>query len=173
MQRMTSTFDWSKPQRQPLAALGIVFLRSFLEILKRFWPLLVVMLLGNKKGSDRYEWIGLVILALSVISALFRYLYFRFHLEEDKLVIRSGWIRKETKVIPLDRIQTVNIEQGPLHQLLSIVKLSIDTAGSQQEEAKIEALGRAMAEALKERLLSHRSAGTVEEKPGYHPSTLR
>ncbi len=147
-------FNWSHPQRQPIAGLLVVFLNTIWEVAKRLWPLLILMVIGKKGNMSRYEYMAIGFLVITIVTALLRFLYFRFYLEENKLIIRKGWIHKETQVIPLEKIQTVNIEQGPLHQLLNIVKLSIDTAGSQKAEASIDSLHQSMAVALRERLLS-------------------
>ena len=149
------TYDWNKPQRQPWAGLGIVFLDTFWEILKRFWPFLIIFLLGKGEGRvNRYEIIGIGLLSFTILGAILKFLFFRFSLEDKNLVIRSGWLKKEVKIIPLEKIQSVNIEQGPLHQILNIVKLSIDTAGSEKTEARIDALHKSMAISLRETLLS-------------------
>ena len=66
----------------------------------------------------------------------------------DELIIKKGWLKKEVLTIPLQKIQAVHIEQSPLHQLLNIVKLSADTAGSNQTEVTIQALRKPMAEAF-------------------------
>jgi len=152
------SFDWSKPQRQPLAGLTIVFINVVWEVVKRVWPLIILILLRNKPGRfDKYELIALIFVLLTVVGAVLRFFFFRFYIEDNKMIIKSGWLKKTTKVIPLEKIQTVNIEQGPVHQVMNIVKLSIDTAGSQQAEASIDALHKTMAEALREQLLSEKA----------------
>ncbi len=159
-------YDWNKPQRQPWAGLGVVFLNTFWEILKAFWPFIIIFLLGKGEGRvNRYEIIGIALLSITIVSAILKFLFFRFSLEDKNLVIRSGWLKKEVKIIPLEKIQSVNIEQGPLHQLLNIVKLSIDTAGSQKTEAKIDALHKSMATSLREQLLLKATQQeTIEEE---------
>lgn len=151
-------FDWNIPQRQPVAGLAIVFLNTFWEVLKRLWPFLLLMLFGKEDdGVNRYEIAALAFLVITVVSAVIRFLYFRFYIEDEKLIIKSGWFKKVTKIIPLEKIQSVHIEQGPLHQVLNVVKLSIDTAGSQKAEATIDALHKTMAEALKQQLESEKA----------------
>lgn len=158
------SIDWSQPQRQPLAGLAIVFLNTFWEVIKRLWPVLLLMLFGNKeKGLGRFESIALIFLVFTIVSAVLRFFYFRFYIEQEKLIIKSGWFRKETKIIPLDKVHSIHIESGPLHQALGVVKLSIDTAGSQKAEASIDALNRNMAEALKEKLEPQRQPGPSAE----------
>ena len=158
------TFDWSRPQRQPLAGLVIVFMNVLWEIIKRVWPFLILIALQNKPGKiDKYEIIALVFIAFTVVGALLKFYFFRFYIEENKLIIKHGWLKKVQQTIPLERIQTVNIEQGPIHQVLNIVKLSVDTAGSERTETKIDALHKSMAEALREQLLSNKYEAAAEQ----------
>ena len=160
------TFDWSQPQRQPFAGLAIVFINTLWQVIKAVWPFLLLMLFGNREnGINRYEMIGLFFLGFTILSAVLNFIFFRFYIEDDKLVIKKGWFKKETKVIPLNRIQTANIEQGPLHQLLNVVKLSIDTAGSQKAEASIDAIHLGMAEELQKTLLAARETTKDKEIP--------
>ena len=164
------SFDWTKPQRQPLAGLTIVFINVIWEVLKRVWPFAILMLLQNKPGKvDRYEIIALIVVVFTITGAVLKFFFFRFYIEENKMIIKSGWLKKTTKVIPLEKIQTVNIEQGPVHQVMSIVKLTIDTAGSQKAEASIDALHKPMAEALRHQLLSDRKVSTESEPEKQEP----
>ena len=55
--------------------------------------------------------------------------------------------------IPLNKIQSVHIEQNLVHQLLDVSKLVIDTAGSEKSEAEIDAISSSKAESFKEFLL--------------------
>ena len=156
-------FDWSQPQRQPVAGLVLAFLNTFWQILKGLWPVLLLMLLGNREVNS-YEIIAILIVGLTVVGAFIRFLFFRFYIDQKKLIIKTGWLKKETKIIPLERIQTVHIEQGPFHQVLNIVKLSIDTPGSKKAEASIDALHQSMAEALRDELLSEKTTIAGDEE---------
>jgi putative membrane protein len=115
------------------------------------------------KKFGRLEFYLIAIPAIAFLRALVTFFFFRFYLEEDRLVVKKGWLKKETKIIPLEKIQTVSIEQGPLHQLLHVVKLSVDTAGSQTTELTIDALRRPMAEALRGHLLRAKQTDRPEE----------
>lgn len=153
-----TTRDWTKPQRQPLAGLTIVFLNTLWQFLKRFWIVILMALFNGVDGKvSRLEWLTLGLLFITIIAAVIRFVFFRFFIEDDKLVIRQGGIVRETKIIPLERIQSAGIEQGPLHRALGVVKLSIDTAGSQKAEGNIDAIYRSMAEELREKLLSQKT----------------
>jgi len=152
------TYDWSQPQRQPVAGLVVTLLNSIGNIFRRYWFLIVLTFLGKKGRLDPVEIFVLAMFCFTLVVTLLNFFYFRFYLEVDKLIIKKGWIGKETQIIPLQKIQTINIEQGLLHQWLRVVKVSIDTAGSGKAEARIEALQLSMAESLREQLLRYQDA---------------
>ena len=150
--------NWATPQRQPIAGLVIVLLKTFWEIAKRVWPLLLIMLFRKEDDTTDnrnliYELILIGISSLAILSGVLRFFFFHFYIQHNELVVKKGWIKKETVVIPLQKIQTVHIEQSMVHEVLNIVKLSIDTAGSTKTEVAIDALRRPMAEALRYQLL--------------------
>jgi len=156
MEPTPSPYNWEKPQRQPVAGLLIVFIKTFWEIIKRVWPLLLLTLFDNDAGEpneqDRFEVVVAVFIGLTVISSVLKFLYFRFSILHEELIIQKGWLKKTTVIIPLQKIQTIHIEQSFLHQLLGIVKAGIDTAGSTKTEASIDAMHLGMAKALQARV---------------------
>lgn len=85
----------------------------------------------------------------TLISPVLQYLFFTFHVENDELIIQKGWLFKERKAIPVERIQSINITQNIGQRLLGLVAVEIDTAGSKAKELEIPALDRHFAEQLK------------------------
>ncbi|MFN2457732.1 MAG: PH domain-containing protein [Chitinophagaceae bacterium] len=149
--------DWSVPQRQPIAGLFIAFIKTLWEVLKRIWPFFLILLFkGKQDKGDRYEIIAAAFAFFTIAGSIIKFLYFRFCIINNELVINKGWLKKETITVPLQKIQTVNIEQSLLHSALGVVKVSIDTAGSTKTEASIDALHKPMAEALRNQLENRR-----------------
>jgi putative membrane protein len=149
----TKSFDWSQPQRQPMAALVIIVLKTAWDVIKRLWPIILIILFRSRQsdesgGMDKYEIIAIIFAIATLIGGIFNYIFFRFYIQENDLVIKKGWLKKETILIPLQKIQAVQLEQPPLHQVLEVIKLKIDTAGSSKTEVTIEALGIHMAKEL-------------------------
>ncbi len=155
--------SWNAPQRQPAAGLLIVFIKTVWEILKRVWPFLLLMLFNGKpEKENRYELYAAFFALFAIVNSIIKFYFFRFAIIEDELVIKRGWLKKETIVVPLQKIQTVHIEASALHKILGIVKLSVDTAGSSKTEVTIDALQRPMAAALQEKLYAGKT-GINEE----------
>lgn len=172
---MQPLIDWSQPQRQPLSGLLVALLKSLGQLLKATWPFILLALMrGQQKESEGFNFTLLAVLAgvtIVLISSLGSYFFFRFYIEGDELIIKKGWLRKKVLTVPLQKIQAVHIEQGPLHQLLNIVKLSADTAGSNETEVTIDAMRKPMAEALRERL-SHNKGESEEQATAAPPTPL-
>ena len=74
---------------------------------------------------------------LVIISGIMDYRRFRYLLGEEQLHIHSGWLRREKKTIPVDKIQSVQIEQNWLYQMLNVYLVKIDTIGEDKLEVEI------------------------------------
>jgi putative membrane protein len=165
--------DWSRPQRQPWAGFAINLLHAFKLILRLIWPVLLLRLFKTESDEIGHRGRGiiaflLVIIILSVLVSFIQRYFFRFFISGGELQVRKGWLKKEVLSIPLERIQSVEIEEDLLHRALNLVKLRIDTAGSARTEAKIDALRRPMAEALRDALLQN-SISTDGSQPAAIP----
>jgi len=89
--------DWSVPQRQGGPALLIIIFKTFFEILKATWPLLIAALVGGKRNQGiRYLIIGSLFLAFVFFKSIIEYFFFRFQIINNELIIRSGLFIKKT-----------------------------------------------------------------------------
>jgi len=173
---MPATVNWSRPQRQPTSGLVLALLKSLGSLLKGLWPFILLAIFRStdeEKGKSIFIFSVLaVVTAVLLIGSLINFFYFRFYILGDELIIKKGWLKKVVLTVPLQKIQAVHIEQSPLHQLLNIVKLSADTAGSSKTEVTIQALRKPMAEALRERLSAQQRQAEGEDEmapPAYIP----
>ena len=100
--------------------------------------------------------IGILSIPALVIAAL-RYVTFRYRLGVDELVIDSGVVRRQHRVIPLARVQNIDLRESALQRACGVVELRVETAGSGLgAEASLDVLGREDAEALRAELLVRR-----------------
>lgn len=86
------------------------------------------------------EWIGWVLIGLTVISMLgaiwsiinpfLLYRYWRYDVNEEFLQLKSGALYEEHKLVPMTKIQSVATKQGPLHRKYGLCSISIETMGS-------------------------------------------
>jgi uncharacterized membrane protein YdbT with pleckstrin-like domain len=162
--------SWSIPQRQAKAGLVIILFKATIATIKTFGPLIVILLLKkSKKGLDPFELSLMALPVIILIRSLIGYFYFRYFIANEELIIRKGLISKKTITIPLQKIQAVHIEQNLLHQVANVVKIKIDTAGTEKTEAVIDAIEVTKAEQLKEFLLSEKKQPAADGETQTHP----
>src|SRR5688572_14753417 len=116
------------------------------------YVIVIILFTRSGKGGvgDFFE-IGLAALGgISIIAAVLRYYFTVYSLDSQKMVLKTGLIYRQTRTIPLERIQNVEISRGVLHQMLGLSDLKIETAGGTQAEAQLSALSVSEAQRLKE-----------------------
>ncbi|MCB0679433.1 MAG: PH domain-containing protein, partial [Saprospiraceae bacterium] len=147
-----------EPTRQSPVAILLILLRLVRSLLRMAWPVLLVLVLNPKKQSfDALSWWIIGIASLSALGSIIAYFRFFFYLRNDELILEKGVLRRSKLNVPLDRIQTIELRQGLLHQWFEVVSVEIDTAGSKNQEMTISALSKPQAEALRDLLLEKRT----------------
>jgi putative membrane protein len=113
-------------------------------------------------GGDVARIVLVVTLVLAVpaaIAAVVKYLFFRYRLLDDELVLRSGALARRHRVIPFARIQNVEVRQSLLQRLGGVAELRVETAGVAREaEAVLAVLSAHDARSLRADLLARRRA---------------
>lgn len=146
--------DLSIPTRQSAKGLVLIFIISLRQFIKMFWPAILVVVFQEKIFKDMLL-LGIaviVLLVLLLIHTILYYLNFLFYISNGEFVLKKGYFRKKILTVPLDRIQSVNTKQNLIQQVLDVVTLEIDTAGSVAKELKIQALEKSFAIELQKQL---------------------
>ena len=134
------------------------FTRSFVQLAATFGAL--ALLTERKSFLVLAVPVGiLVILAIGVVQ----YWFFRFRLEEDRILIRQGFLRKTALELPYNRIQGINVERSLIDRLLGLVTISLDTAGSAGAEGQLPSVSLGRAEWLRTRVALGRGALTGDD----------
>ncbi len=153
-----SEIDFSSPLRQSYVAIVMIIYRYYKIIIRQLIPIFFIVFIGGRNNKSTYFlWLMVGIALLAMAIAIIDYFRFYFHIKDDELRVQKGILTKKNLSIPFDRIQTVNLEQNLIHQVFNVVKVVVDTAGSNQNEFEFEALGRDKAEALRNLILSYKS----------------
>ncbi len=87
--------------------------------------------------------------------ALARYYRFTYEIEGDTLRVESGVVARQSREIPLGRIQNVDSRQGILNRLLGLSVVAFETAGGAATEATLDAVDQAEAERLRSLVQRH------------------
>ena len=101
---------------------------------------------------------GLFALPLLIMPiALLMILHWRWHQygwSETQLFVRTGWWRRKLTILPIRKVQSVDIDQSPWDHPLDLATVTIGVAGgSSMGPLRIHDVPLAMAEAIRTRLL--------------------
>lgn len=166
--------DFLQPRRQH--PLGVLILAS--QFLWRFgqqaWPLLIGLSLGEHFWRNALLG-GSAFLLLVGGFAILYYLRFKYCVEGDTLVVEKGVVRRERLQIPFERIQTIQLFQGPIQQVFGLTGVRVDTAGSSGAELQLVAIRKDAATALQAMLRSRgaeTSNTTAQENTPEHAAPM-
>ena len=130
--------------------------------------LFVVSNVHSKAENGHAETTYLVVITLG--SAVYGYIHWmvtRWRFEGDTLRIETGLIRKDSRRLPLARVQAVDIVRPFLARLLGVSELRIRLAGSGSTDGKLAYLSEAQASELRLVLL----AGHIDSEAAVSSNT--
>jgi putative membrane protein len=102
----------------------------------------------------RWALVLLGVIGLAVVGSVVRYLRFAYRIEGDALILEGGLVFTWRRVIPLPRIQSVDVVQQLRHRVFGVLELRIEAAGGKQTEAALVALTPEETQRLRDRLLA-------------------
>ena len=138
--------------------------------LKQFdLPLIVLLITGRRNNADFYGLIGVGGLALYSLAQYFTY---RYRIDGDGVVIRSGLFQRSLRHIPFARIQNVGLHQTVLHRLFGVAEVRLESAGAAKPEGRMRVLRLDQAHEL-ERVIRRRSDAPAAAGPVVAPSSRR
>ena len=123
---------------------------------RRLWPLALLL------AARRQWWLlalgALLLLAWSALEWLRR----MYTLEGGALRLEEGVLSRQLRAVPFDRIQQVDLVRKPLHRLLGVATLRVETAGGgSAAEVDLHAVTLAEARALRSTLLRAKARATT------------
>ena len=121
--------------------------------------LVVVIAVGWKVPSSRI-WLALGWLALAALCLWLSFWHppryyssWRWRIDAKVLEIRSGRLVESTRLIPLVRLQHVDLQRGPLERMFGLASLIIHTAGTHAASTTIPGLEAEEAARLRDHLI--------------------
>jgi uncharacterized protein len=121
-------------------------------------------LLSDRLGTP-FGIIGAPVLLLAFYAAFVapgrRYRAWSYAIDEDNLRIARGvWHRVET-IVPLARVQHIDISQGPIERACGVCRLVLHTAGTMHSRVVLPGLERARAEAMRSAIRARIGTGAL------------
>ena len=118
----------------------------------------IIFLLAKDQGEVWVYsgWCLLIVLCVwrALIHPARLYRTWGYRLDERVLEIRSGIWFKIVQLLPLNRLQHVDIQRGPLERAFGLSTLLLHTAGTQQATLVIPGLEQAEAIRLRDQLVT-------------------
>jgi putative membrane protein len=102
--------------------------------------------------------IGLLALSSFAFVAALRWLEWRrtfYALEQDRLLIRTGWWSRQTLLLPLRNVQSVDVQETALTRQFGVAHVVIGIAGGSWSGHRVPSLPRKEASELRHLLLAH------------------
>lgn len=136
----------------------ITILLKLLKIVKETLAGVAIIFVLNIKNipwnptDPKFKWtlLGLLIIFfLLCILIVLVWLSWRKHVywvENDELHVEKGLFVKKHQYAPFERIQSVNFKEGIFHRPFGLVKVSIETAGSEDSGIDLTAISREQAD---------------------------
>jgi len=106
------------------------------------------------------RWISICVIGLVSVIFIFRVIELekgfpikKFGIRQYDMIYQSGFFHYTETVVPYNRIQHVEIKQGPLSRLFSLYSLRLYTAGASSGDLIIDGLDKSTAQKLKAKVL--------------------
>ncbi|SFG70756.1 hypothetical protein SAMN04487761_14018 [Lachnospiraceae bacterium C7] len=98
-------------------------------------------------GVDIFAWI------IALIAPFVRYNWYRARFTDEEIDIRQGFLIIQETIIPIERLQKISLETGPLDRIFGMTKVIVYTSGGEEtirflEKERAEQIG----ETLKKRI---------------------
>lgn len=106
-------------------------------------PLTINILSGETWFFDHAIYIlsgWLLFYGLLILVSFKGYAHKGYALRERDIIFKKGWIWRSSTIVPFNRIQHTEIDQGPIERLFDLSVLKIYTAGGSSSDLKIPGL---------------------------------
>ncbi len=106
--------------------------------------------------SSGWEFWLLILIVPAAITSVARYMSFRLRLDDSELVVKSGIIFRTERHIPFSRIQNVDAIENVLHRVFGVIEVRVETAGGNEEEARLSVLPRTSLDEIRRHVFADR-----------------
>ena len=93
-----------------------------------------------------------------------RYERLRYYLSEESFNVQAGYLFWHQTAVPLNRIQHVEVDQGPLQRFFGLASLTVFTAGTTGSDLELAGISTEQAQRLKAQLITHVVSEEVEDE---------
>ena len=148
-------------------------------------PVAVILLLTGQGDVAGRLWVPLGIAVLLVLGGVVRWRTTRYRITGERVELHTGWLRRQRRSVPRDRIRTVDLTAKLLHRVFGLSVVQVGAASGSPFDSSglsLDAVSKAEAERLRRELLDRprtdlaarpEPSPPVEELARLHWSWLR
>lgn len=139
--------------------------------LLRLLPVIVVLLITGQGFGFWRVGFPLVLAGAVVVAGIASWATTRYRITPERVELRTGWLRRQRRSVPRDRIRTVDLTAPPVHRIfrLAVVKVAAAEAGSGLD---LNAVSAAEGERLRRTLLDRAPVAASPAGPAAAPVVL-
>lgn len=119
----------------------------------------------NEMIKPKLKWLMLGLLSLAVINLVVSYFGFfkkGYAIREKDISYKKGLFWRTKTLVPFNRIQHCELNQGPIERMFGLSSLKVFTAGGSSSDLNINGLVKGEAEQLKQFILKKTAADEEE-----------
>lgn len=125
------------------------------DVISHVWGYIIpvgIALLGAAKGNFVWMFLAGFFFSFSLARSVFRYFTLNYRLDGRRLVVQQGLVFRSIRTVPVQRIQNIDLVQNPLHRLLQVAEVRIDTASGSEPEAVLRVISLEQVEKLRKEI---------------------
>lgn len=103
---------------------------------------------------------GLVILN-TLVSPAFRYERYRYKIDDECIHVKEGYLWVTETIVPIERIQNLEVSQGPFDRYYKVAKVIVTTGGG---EVSLSFIAKEKADEIAEYLKKRVNEAVVRER---------
>jgi putative membrane protein len=139
----------------------------------RLLPVAVVLLLTGQVDVVGRLWVPLGIAALLVLGGVVRWRTTRYRITGERVELHTGWLRRQRRSVPRDRIRTVDLTARLVHRVFGLSVVQVGAASGSPLESSglsLDAVSKSEADRLRRELLDRPDAAApAMERPAVPP----
>jgi putative membrane protein len=122
----------------------------------RLLPVAVILLLTGRGDPVARLWVPLGIALVLVIGGVVRWRTTRYRITDERVELHSGWLNRQRRSVPRDRIRTVDLTARLLHRVFGLSVVHVGAASGSPLDSSglvLDAVSKAEADRLRRELL--------------------
>ncbi|WP_294318562.1 PH domain-containing protein [uncultured Sphingomonas sp.] len=89
---------------------------------------------------------------LTFVAPARKFTHWGFALDDRELQVAHGWLMRVHTVVPIGRVQHIDLSQGPIERACGVATVVLHTAGTDHSRVAVPGLSREAAEEVRDRI---------------------